>query len=444
MGPIRAVASQAHSMNDLIEDDAPSGLRPLGPEPPEQELRGHLAMGLFNAGYDRVCLENDCPPSAPLNVTWAGVAYTLAITLAIGLGLGRELSMGTGWTIALIAVLTIGVPAVCAKWSSVLAIIAALWGALGIFIWVTDGFDAWVASYGVALACSVALLLVLQLRRMRLGIDPRALARSIPLLFPLVLLLLFIPLVTADLWRVASAADATRLIVLALIVLLPLAIVLVGRLIGSLPTVVDETATSLAADPDAVRDIPVLLDRLVGDYAGSWVLNYGLADLRPALRPAAASGYVPFLAVMVRRPLIRALAIRTALMLLGLGICVFGYLYLMGAILVTPEVAEQWSHAHVPSFSLEAFGLAVHPPGGPYLAITTLLSIIAVGAFLAFVIVEATYATAMAGALLHKPVREYLLLALPYTRLRERVILGEVPTDQFGVFADSSASTSEG
>lgn len=122
----------------------------------------------------------------------------------------------------------------------------------------------------------------------------------------------------------------------------------------------------------------------------------------------------------------------------------FGYLYLMGTILVTPEVAEQWSHAHVPTFSLEVFGLVAHLPGGPYLAITTLLSIIAVGAFLAFVIVEATYATAMAGALLHKPVKEYLLLALPYTRLRERVILGEAPTDQFGVFADPSASASDG
>jgi hypothetical protein len=413
-----------------------SGISSLGPRPPEEELRHHLADALTKAGYNRLCLLKERPPAPVLGPTWAGIFFTVAFAISFSLGAKLELSLSWLWT-AIAGVVFFGaIPVLGGRWMKALKFILVSWVGLAVLVTIEHGFAGLLDTYGIAVVLTGVLYLPVRLFRNGLGVDLKALLRSIPLLFPLVLLLLFAPLVTADLWQVADAAETTRLIWLAILILVPLALVLIGRLIGSLPSVVVDTGMALAADPNAARAVDPLVKRLAGPYAGSWVLNNGGAILQSGFDRSLVRDFSPYLAEVVRRPIRRAVVVRTMLMLGGLGICVFAYLYALSVILVPSDVAQEWSHAPTSNSAITIFGLNLSIPADPYLGVSILLSIVALGAFLAFLTVEETYSRAMAGALLHDPVREFMLLALPYTRLRERAILGEAPTDQFGPFAE--------
>jgi hypothetical protein len=411
------------------------GISSLGPRPPEEELRHHLADALTKAGYNRLCLSEERPEAPALGPTWTGFFFTIAFVFAFSLSARLELSLSLGWT-AIVTVVLFGVVLVLGgRWTKGLVAIMMGWIALAVLMMFEHGWAGLRDTYGIAIALAGGLYLLVRFIKNGLGIDRRALLRSIPLLFPLVLLLLFAPLVTADLWRIAPAAEATRLTWLAILILVPLVLVLIGRLIGSLPSVVNDTGAALAIDPNAAQGVDPLVERLAGSYAGSWVLNNGRAMLQSSFDPTLAKDFSPYLAEVVRRPLRRAVVVRTMVMLAGLGVCVFAYIYVLSVILVPTDVAQDWSHSQSSHFSLAILGWQLSIPADPYLGVTALLSIVALGAFLAFLTVEESYSRAMAGALLHEPVREFMLLALPYTRLRERAILGEAPTGQFGPFA---------
>jgi hypothetical protein len=429
-------------MGDVSPPDPSAGITSLGPRAPEQDLRSFLAAALTASGYGDICLDEDRPPPKAIGDQWTGFLFFLVLSWAPALAARRELSLDWFWTGLLILCLSAAVLVLGSKWPKAFLAVLASWVAFAIFLWGSSGFVALAETYGVVVAFTLALYLILRARRRGLGIDPSALIRSVPFLFPLVLLLLFAPLITADLWRVASATTTARLVGLGVITVVPLAILLLRRLVGSLPDVIADTTAELALEPASAQKVHPLVERLLGPYEGSWVLNNGRTLLQLGFSEQSATEFSPFLAIKVRRPLSRALAIRTLIMLIGLGLCVFGYLYLLSAILVAPEIAAKWSGQVVPETTLAMLGLSVDLPGGPYLAITALLSIVALGAFFALITVEESYSRAMAEALLYEPVNDYLLLGLPYVRLRERKILDEAPTDQVGPFAASSAARS--
>ncbi len=420
---------------DLSADDE-GGISSLGPRPPEEELRHHLADALTKAGYNRLCLSEERPPAPVLGPNWTGFFFTLAFSLGYALSARFALSLPMGWTAFVTMALFVLVLVLGSRWPQAAISIMVGWIVLAVLVAIEYGFAGLRDTFGVALAVTGGLYLIVRFVKNGLGVDRKALLRSIPLLFPLVLLLLFAPLVTADLWRVADAAEATRLIWLAILILIPLVLVLIGRLVGSLPNVVSDTGAALAADSDSARAVDPLVGRLAGPYAGSWVLNNGRGMLRSGFDPSLVEDFSPYLAEIVRRPLKRAVVVRTVVMLAGLGVCVFGYLYALGLILVPADVARDWSQSQSSHFPVTVLWWHLSIPADPYLEVAALLSIVALGAFLAFLTVEESYSRAMADALLHEPVREFMLLALPYTRLRERAILGKAPTDQFGPFAE--------
>lgn len=416
--------------------DDEGGISSLGPRPPEEELRHHLADALAKAGFNFLCLSEERPPAPAVGPTWSGFFVTLGFALGFGLGARLALSLSWGWTAAATAVLFGAVLVLGSRWPKAIMVIMASWIALAVLIASEHGIGGLVATYGIATALPVALYLLVRFLKNGLGVDLRALLRSIPLLFPLVMLLLIAPLLTADLWQVAAAAEGARLTWLAIFILVPLFLVLIGRLFRSLPDVVVDTGRDLAADSGAASAVDALVHRLAGAYAGSWVQNNGRAMLRSGFDANLVDDFSPYLAEVVRRPLKRAVVVRTLLMLAGLGVCIFAYLYGLSVILIPADVARDWSHSGSTHFDAAVLGWHLSVPADPYLGVASLLSIVALGAFLAFLTVEESYSRAMASALLHEPVREFMLLALPYTRLRERTILGEAPTDQFGPFAE--------
>jgi hypothetical protein len=419
--------------------DPSSGIASIGPNPPEQDLRTHLAAALTAAGFGEICLDDDRPPTAPVGPRWSGGLISLTLSASTALALQVELGCTDGLTAAIAVVLWVGILKSGRKAVSLL-LLYGLWLVLAGVLWATHGFWNVAESYGVPLVAAACIYGLLKARNSRLGIDLKALFRSMPLLFPLVLLLLLVPLVTQDLWRIAVTVGAVKLALLALLTVVPLTLVFGSKLIASLQGVISETTALIATRPESVPEIQSLIEQLVGAYAGSWVLNNGRAMIQQGYDAKVASEYVPFMTATVKRPLARALALRTIVMLLGLGAAVFAYLYSLAVILVDSEVAQEWSKDLVSRVHMQILGLDVTLLGGPYLATAGLLSIIALGAFLALLTVEESYSRAMAGALVNEPVKDYLLLGLPYMRLRERKILGEAPTDQSGPLAPAPES----
>jgi hypothetical protein len=395
-----------------------------------------LGAALAAAGYGQLCLWTDRPPEESVGPKWTGALITLGLALSSALALRAEFKLGVDLTVVAVGALMMMVLLVAQKQRNVVPMFVA-WIALGCALAATRGVGELLWAYGLGI---LAALLIYGAARLRRNIDLRALVRSVPFLFPLVLLLLFVPLVTEDLWRVASEMNGIRFVAVAVLTVFPLALFLTRKLVASLPGVIQKGTSSITSSPESVGEVNRLVERLVGSYAGSWVLNHGRTFILQGYEPAAAAEYGPFLTTIVRRPLSRALAWRTLAMLLGLGAAVFGYLYLLAVSLVDTDVARRWSGHSVPTTTFDVLGLSLQPPGGPYIAITVLLGIVAVGAFLALLIVEESYSQAIAGALINEPVMEYLLLALPYVRLRERQILGEAPAAQEDPDAPPSAS----
>lgn len=419
-----------------------SGISSLGPRLPEEELRHHLADALAKAGFNFLCLSDERPPAPVVGPTWGGFFVTLGLALGFGMGAKSELSLSWGWTAATTAGIFGAVLIFGGRWSKALAAVVVSWIALAALIAIEHGVTGLLDTYGIAVALPVALYLLVRFLKNGLGVDFRALLRSIPLLFPLVMLLLVAPLLTADLWQVGAAAEGARLTVLAIFILVPLFAVLIGRLTRSIPDVVVDTGRGLAAESDVPQAVDALVRRLAGPYAGSWVQNNGRAMLRSGFEASLVEDFSPYLAETLRRPLKRAVVARTLLMLAGLGIFVFVYLYGLSVTLIPADVAKDWSHSGSSHLDVPVLGWHLSVPANPYLGVASLLSLIALGAFLALLTVEESYSRAMASALLHEPVKEFMLLALPYTRLRERTILRETLTGQFGPFSEPGSSPS--
>jgi hypothetical protein len=61
--------------------------------------------------------------------------------------------------------------------------------------------------------------------------------------------------------------------------------------------------------------------------------------------------------------------------------------------------------------------------GGPFLSLAALMGLAATATFLSFALIEDRFAKALAGALLQDPTDRFLVLALPYVSLWEKLIV---------------------
>jgi hypothetical protein len=101
------------------------------------------------------------------------------------------------------------------------------------------------------------------------------------------------------------------------------------------------------------------------------------------------------------------------------GLLLCAYVFLLCSAVVPAEIATQWTSHHIPSTSIDVFGLSVHLHGGPYLKVAALLGMAATATFLSFAVVEERFAAALTDALLRDPADRFLVVALPYLFLRD-------------------------
>lgn len=246
------------------------------------------------------------------------------------------------------------------------------------------------------------------------------LLRLSPLLLPVTLTVLLIPLFTDNMWEAVARLDARNLLFLSFLTIVPLA----GLLYGQLARQVGESASSLghdvlAADPKEAADrVTERLAALVEDEERETVRR----NAREPLRVLFASGLDEKVAT-VSEDLSGALRWRLSIRLLwtltGLFVAVSLYIYVLACLLVPTAVGEGWSRDVVETTAVDVGIQVLHLPTGVYLLVAGLLGVVATAVLLAFVLTEEHYGDNLADAILRRPLRGGLELALPYAALAE-------------------------
>jgi hypothetical protein len=259
--------------------------------------------------------------------------------------------------------------------------------------------------------------------------------RSAPLLAPLVLVLLILPLLQADVWRIANQLSQTRIVgVLALTVVVLL--IVVRSILGKkLPAVLEARAVELCKSPRRVGMTRKGVAPAVKWEDLSWPTE--LTDERlESYWPPDGGEYVPYLMASERRILLAPLTVRLALTTTVVGFGLMVYMYALACVTVSTNLADSWIKPVGTVHELHIWFVAL--PGDVYVRVAVLLGLVATAAFLSFAIIDDRLSTALREAWLEGPVDRFLVLAIPYVALDEKRLesspTGAVPA------ADSPAS----
>jgi hypothetical protein len=246
------------------------------------------------------------------------------------------------------------------------------------------------------------------------------LAAGLPLLFPIAVALLFVPVLTADLWRAAEDLPWGGFVFLGLITIAPLSLVLRRQLHRSVEQVFATAAARLERSGDPAQGTLKRLGKLLGADAATAVAYGGHADVEEAFADGRPSEYAPMIAATVGKPFRGQVTWRFVPMIGGFLAFLSAYFYALAWAVVTVGTAARWTGEAIPSQEVSVLGLGAHLPGGPYLKVALLLGIVATAIFLAFVLTEDRYSTALAEALVEEPVEHCLALAVPFAYTGEQ------------------------
>ena len=244
--------------------------------------------------------------------------------------------------------------------------------------------------------------------------------RSAPLIAPVVLIVLFLPALSADVWQVADELSPASLLVVGVASVGLLFLVVRIQLGREVEITVERRARYLcdhterseltgqqleAAEPDSVALLETMPEQSVED---AW--------------PAAGEEYGPYLHAAAGETLRSPLAGRLALTIGVVAVLFTGYIYILCAAVVPADLATEWTGTVAPSTHIQAFGASITLYGGAFLNLAALMGLAATATFLSFALIEERFSKALAGALLQDPIDRLLVLALPYVSLWEQAV----------------------
>jgi hypothetical protein len=376
------------------------------------DLRVGLVQTLRDSGFGEICSNEPQTPEKTSDGLGAALISTFVITLSIVAAQQFNLSFA-------LAVVVAG--AILVFLTAVAAIDARISTALLISAWIITGLTQLFGSNLEALAVSHGLPLVLTftlywLFRGRLA----ATAKSMPLLFPIVLIFIFIPLFSADLWRDASRLNPYMMTAVAGLSILPVLLMLRSRLHGSIESVFQVQAKRLETEDEPENTTIKETQTAIGKE-GSWLVERGplLSLIRKSFDPPYASEYASVAGALMATSFKKRITLRLFPLVIAVVTALSAYIYCLAWAAVPIATASEWTNGPVSTESVSLLNQTVHLPTGVYLQGAALLGIVAASVFFAFVLTDDRYSTSLADTLVHEPVKKCLLLAAPYLALVE-------------------------
>jgi hypothetical protein len=390
-------------------------------------LRGILANALRRRGYAAIVAPEDGKDQEPRKPLLPNI---LAYTMLWSFGTSGAIAIGLPWFlwpvgigVALAIILRLNKISGDSEWSGSVVILS--WVVLGIGQAIEGNFDILAVTYLAPLLLGGAYSLATRVLRLREAQD-FALAlggvvKSAPLVAPVVLIVLFLPALSADVWQVAERLSPPALLIVGIASVGLLFIVVRMQLGSETERTMEQRAKYLcdlserseltrrqlaAADGDA--NDPLLETMTDTSVEGAW--------------PPAGEEYGPYLHAAGGETLRSPLTGRLALTVGVVSLFFSAYIYVLCSAVVPGSLATEWTGTAAPATEVQLLGATVTLHGGAFLNLAALMGLAATATFLSFALIEERFAKALAGALLQVPTDRFLVLALPYVSLWEKAI----------------------
>lgn len=390
-------------------------------------LRNLLATALRKRGYASIVSPEDGAGHGSPDKRLPNI---LAWTMLWSFGVSAAITVGLVWylwplgIIAMIALLLL-VGRLGGGSSAIGSLLLVSWVVIAVVETTEGALTALVFAYLVPIGLVVAYGVTSRLLRLRDAQDV-ALAlggviKSAPLVAPVVLIVLFLPALSADVWLVAGDLSAGSLLIVGALSVGLLFVVVRLQLGGQVEQMVSQRAEHLS---DVSQRSELTRNQLLATTGKDGeALMEGMSDSNvDGAWPVAGEEYAPYLRAAVGETLQAPLTGRLGLTVAIVGILFSSYIYMLCLAVVPVGIARNWSHAAVPSSSVDLLGISITFHGGPYLSLAALLGLAATATFLSFALVEERFAKALTDALLRDPTDRFLVVALPYVNLWEAAI----------------------
>lgn len=388
-------------------------------------LRGMLATALRQRGYGAIVAPED---GSGQELKKPLLPNMLVLAMLWSFGVSGALAAGWRWYLWPIAiVVAFAVMARLSRRGSTVmgSLLLLAWVVLGIAQAIQGSFTALTITYLVPLGLGTVYGIASRVLRLRdaqdLALALGGVIKSAPLVAPVVLIVLFLPALSADVWQVANALTSTSLLVVGIVSVGLLFVVVRLQLGSEVEKMVGQRAEHLSDNPERSEITRTQLTAITGEE-GSALLE-GMPDDRvEGSWPAAGEEYAPYLQAAAGGTLQSPLTGRLALTVGVVGALLSAYVYLLCSAVVPAGLAEEWTGSVAPATELYLLGVTVTLHGGAFLNLAALLGLAATATFLSFALVEERFAKALTDALLREPTDRFLVLALPYVSLWEDAI----------------------
>lgn len=388
-------------------------------------LRGALANALRKRGYGAIVSPEDGVGEEPEK---QALPTLLALTMLWSFGVSAAIALGAPWYLW-----PLGIVVAFAAVAFLIRLVSAgpagtilflSWAALGVSQAAAGDFEALLVTYLAPLGIAAAYGLATRVLRLREAQD-FALAlggviRSAPLVAPVVLVVLFLPALSADVWQVADQLSFTSLLIVG-VASVGLLFVVVRLQLGSETEItMEQRARNLCDHTD--RSELTRRQLTAAEQESANLLESMSEESVEGAWPATGEEYAPYLHAAVGETLRSPLAGRLALTVGIVGLLFTGYIYILCTAVVPADLAAEWTGTVAPSRHIQVIGASITLHSGAFLNLAALMGLAATATFLSFALIEERFAKALAGALLQDPIDRFLLLALPYMALWEQAI----------------------
>lgn len=390
-------------------------------------LRSLLATALRRRGYASIVAPDD---GAGTETSREWLPNFLALAMLWSFGISGAIAIGLPWFlwplgVIAAAVIVLSASSLSGNSPAVGSLLLVSWIVLAVVEAIQGAFLMLAVSYVLPLGLGATYGATARLLRLRDAQDV-ALAlggviKSAPLVAPVVLIVLFLPTLSADVWQVAGSFSAASLLIVGALSVGLLFIVVRLQLGGQVEQMVSQRAEHLC--DTSVRAQLTRDQVLAATDADGEALLEDMSDSNVSdAWPVAGEEYGPYLRAIAGETLQAPLTSRLALTVGVVGILFSAYVYLLCAAVIPVQIAEEWSKVAVPSTEIALLGISIPILGGPYLSLAALLGLAATATFLSFALVEERFAEALTDALLRDPTDRFLVVALPYVSLWEAAI----------------------
>jgi hypothetical protein len=382
----------------------------MGQVDKERYLRVGLVQALRKEHYGRLCKGEPSDWSHLANVLSQGMTWSMVLSLAIWLFVRVDLTIWQAAGVVVAFLLLLALFALATKrFGTALLFIVLAWVAVGIQSLVDAGVLGLLVTS--ILPFALVALSVWTWRAL-------ALASAVPFLLPVALVIVFLPLLTQDLWILGDEIGL-QLVSVAAVALVPPMLFLalrywrtdvtgqlltaLGRLNAS-SDVREELLAAVKSTPREPAEEPApddwMWSRIDGAYDG----------------PAAADGAAK-IGEDLKRSFRRQCVYRLVRLAVG-AVALFGaFVYLLAWAAIPTSTSARWIGHSVEMTEVELASLAFEIPVAPYVSVAVLLSVVATAALIAFALTEDQYSDALSKVLISQPAERCVLLGLAFRSL---------------------------